>query len=333
MSPRRALLGGALGAIAALPLSPALWPRPARAAWPDRPIRVIVPFAAGGNTDVVTRIISQAMQEIIGKPFVVENRAGGAGSLGAEMAARATPDGHTLLAGSGGSLTANPVLQNNLPYDTERDFAPIGLVSRVPIVLVVAPGFTARSWPDFLALAKATPQQLNIATPAVGTTAHFALELLNVQAGARLVHVPYRGGGSMVTDLLAGNFDGALLEMTTALPLHQEGKARILAVAAPERVPQLPGIATFIEGGLAGFTSTSFTGLLAPRGTPAEVITTLRLALLGGLATPAVAQRLVALGCNPATPEEASPAGLAAYLHEELAKYRQAARLAGLKAE
>ncbi len=330
MSPRRTLLAG-LAALPALPL--ALLPRAARASWPDRPIRLIVPFAAGGNTDVVARIIAQAMQEIIGKPFVVENRAGGAGSLGAEMAARATPDGHTLLAGSGGSLTANPVLQSHLPYDTERDFAPIGLVSRVPIVLIVAPGFGARNWPDFLALAKAAPQQLNIATPAVGTTGHFALEMLNVQLGARLTHVPYRGGGSLVADLLAGNFDGALLEMTTALPLHQEGKARILAVAAAERVPQLPGIATFIEGGATGFTSTSFTGLLAPRGTPGEIIASLRLALLGGLATPAVAQRLVGLGCNPATPEEASPAGLAAYLHDELARYRQAARLAGLKPE
>lgn len=327
MPSRRALLAG----LAALPALSLGLPRAARAAWPDRPIRVIVPFAAGGNTDVVTRTISQAMQEIIGKPFVIENRAGGAGSLGAELAARALPDGHTLLAGSGGSLTANPVLQANLSYDTERDFAPIGLVSRVPIVLVVAPGFSQRNWPDFLALAKATPGQLNIATPAIGTTAHFALETLNHQVGARLTHVPYRGGGSMVADLLAGNFDGALLELTTALPLHQEGKARILAVASEQRVSQLPGIATFIEGGVAHFTSTSFTALLAPRGVPAEVIASLRLALLGGLAMPSVTQRLIGLGCNPATPDEASPAGLAAYLRDELAKYREAARLAGLK--
>ena len=323
MTTRRALLAG----LAALPLLP----RAARAAWPDRPIRVIVPFAAGGNTDVVARTIAQAMQETIGKPFVIENRAGGAGSLGAEMAARAAPDGHTLLAGSGGSLTANPVLQSNLPYDTERDFAPIGLVSRVPIVLVVAPGFAARSWPEFLTLAKATAGQLNVATPAIGTTAHFGLEMLNHQVGARLTHVPYRGGGSMITDLLAGNFDGALLEMTTALPLHQEGKARILAVASEQRVTQLPTIPTFIEGGVPGFTSTSFTALLAPKGVPAEVIASLRLALLAGLAMPSVTQRLIGLGCNPATPEEASPAGLATYLHEELAKYREAARLAGMK--
>ena len=327
MPKRRALLA----ASATLP-----WlSRAALAAWPDRPIRVIVPFAAGGNTDVMTRTITAAMTESVGKPFIIENRAGGAGSLGAELAARAAPDGYTLLAGSGGSLTANPVLQSNLPYDTERDFAPIGLVARVPIVLVVAPRptgtVTPRNWPDFLALAKATPGQLNIASPAVGSTAHFALELLNHASGARLTHVPYRGGGSMVADLLAGNFDAALLELSTALPLHQEGKARILAVASEQRVAQLPEVPTFIEGGATGFTSTSFTALLAPIRTPAEVITALRLALLGALAMPVVAQRLVALGASPATPEEASPAGLAAYLKAELAKYRQAAALAGLK--
>ncbi len=324
MLQRRALLGASL----ALPWLAA---RPALAAWPDRPIRVIVPFAAGGNTDVITRTITGAMAELIGKPFVIENRAGGAGSLGAEMAARATPDGHTLLAGSGGSLTANPVLQSNLPYDTERDFSPIGLVAKVPIVLVLAPRMAPRNWPDFLALAKATPGQLNIASPAIGTTAHFALELLNHQTGARLTHVPYRGGGSLVADLIAGNFDGALLELSTALPLHHEGKARILVTASEQRVAQIPDVPTFIEGGVAGFTSTSFTSLLAPTRTPTEVIAALRLALLGGLANPAIAARLVSLGAQPATPEEASPAGLTTYLRAELAKYRQAAELAGLK--
>lgn len=313
-----------LGAMLALPGT-------ARAAWPERPIRVIVPFAAGGNTDVVTRTVTAAMADALGKPLVVENRAGGAGSLGAELAARAAPDGHTLLAGSGGSLTANPVLQSNLPYDTERDFAPIGLVARVPIVLVLAPRMPQRSWPALLAQAKAAPGSLNIATPAVGSTAHFALELLNHASGAGLVHVPYRGGGSLVADLIAGNFDGALLELTTALPLHQEGKARILAVAAAQRAPQLPEVPTFIEAGAQGFTSTSFTGLLAPARTPAEIIAALRLALLGALANPAVKDRLVGLGATPATPDEASPAGLAAYMRDELGLYRRAAQLAGLK--
>ncbi len=321
MATRRALLGAAT-----LPLLP----RPALAAWPERSIRVIVPFAAGGNTDVVTRTLTAPMAEMLGKPIVIENRAGGGGSLGADLAAHAAPDGYTLLAGSGGSLTANPVMQANLPYDTLRDFAPIGLVAKVPIVLVLAPRMTQRSWPEVLATAKANAGGTTIASPATGSTAHFALELLNHATGAGLVHVPYRGGGSLVADLIAGNFDGALLELSTALPLHQEGKARIVAVAAERRVAQVPDVPSFIEAGVAGFTSTSFTSLLAPARTPPEVIASLREVMLRALAMPAVAQRLAGLGATPATAEEATPAGLTAYLVAELERYRQAARLAGL---
>jgi tripartite-type tricarboxylate transporter receptor subunit TctC len=323
---RRQLLAATPGAALAAAL-----PSLGRAAWPERPVRVIVPFAAGGNTDVVARAVTAPMGERLGRPFVIENRAGGAGSLGAEMAARAQPDGYTLLAGSGGSLTANPVLQARLPYDTERDFAPIGLVARVPIVLVLGPKLQAESWDAVLAAARANPGGIDVATPAIGSTAHFALELLNHATGAQLSHVPYRGGGSMMADLIAGTFDAALLEFSTALPLHREGKARILAVAAERRTPQVPEVPTFIERSVAGFTATSFTALLAPARTPPEVIATLREALLAALADEPTAARLVALGATPATPDEASPAGLAAYLREELARYRQAAELAGLK--
>jgi tripartite-type tricarboxylate transporter receptor subunit TctC len=320
---RRALLG----LLATAPLLP----RAARAAWPERPMRVIVPCAAGGNTDVMARTILAAMGETLGRSFVVENRAGGAGSLGAELAARAAPDGYTLLAGSGGSLTANPVLQANLSYDPLRDFAPVGLLARVPNALVLAPRMAQRSWPELLATAKAAPGSLNIASPAIGTTGHFALELLNHATGAGLVHVPYRGGGSLVGDLLAGNFDGAIVELTTALPLHQDGKARILAVAAERRVPQLPEVPTFIEDGVPGFTSTSFTALLGPARLPAEIVAALREAAVQALATPAVTQRLVSLGATPAAPEETTPAGLTAYLVAELERYRQVAALAGLR--
>lgn len=325
---RRGLLCGVLGTAAAA-LLPA--PRPARAQWrPDRPVRVIVPFAAGGNTDVVARTVTVPMAERLGRPIVIENRAGGAGSLGAELAARAAPDGTTLLAGSGGSLTAAPVLQARLPYDTERDFAPIGLVARVPIVLVMGPKLAVESWDALLAHAKARPGSVDIASPAVGSTAHFALELLNHATGAGLNHVPYRGGGSLVADLVAGHFDGSLLELSTALPLAQEGKVRILAAASERRVAQIPGVPTFIERGVAGFTSTSFTALLAPARTPAEIVAALNAALLAALADAPTVAKLVGLGAVPAGPEEASPAGLATYLREEIARYRRAAQLAGL---
>ncbi len=304
----------------------------AQAPWrPDRPVRVIVPFAAGGNTDVVIRTVIQPMGERMGRPIVVENRAGGAGSLGAELAARAAPDGTTLLAGSGGSMTAAPVLQARLPYDPLTDFAPIGLVARVPIVLVLGPKLDVASWDALLARAKARPGTIDVASPAVGSTAHFALELLNHATGANLTHVPYRGGGSLVADLIAGTFDASLLELSTALPLAREGKVRILATASDRRVPQIPDVPTFIERGVAGFTSTSFTALLLPARAAPEVVEAWHQALLAALADRATAEKLVALGCVPAGPEEASPAGLATYLREEIARYRQAARLAGLQ--
>ncbi|WP_431268366.1 Bug family tripartite tricarboxylate transporter substrate binding protein [Dankookia sp. P2] len=328
MPTRRALLGAL--AAPACP-SMALLPRAAHAAWPERPVRVIVPFAAGGNTDVMARTVLAAMGETLGR--ISSSRTVPAGPAASGPSSRRGPHrtAISLLAGSGGSLTANPVLQANLPYDPLRDFAPIGLLARVPNVLILAPRMTQRSWPELLAAAKAAPGSLNIASPAIGTTGHFALELLNHATGAGLVHVPYRGGGSLVADLLAGNFDGAILELSTALPLHQEGKARILAVAAAQRVPQMPEVPTFIEGGVPGFTSTSFTALLGPARMPAEIVAALREAAVQALATPAVAQRLVSLGATPATPEEATPAGLTAYLVAELARYRQAAQLAGLR--
>jgi len=306
-------------------------PGAAHAAWPERAVRCIVPFAAGGNTDIMARAVLAQVSDALGKPFVIENRVGGGGTLGAETAARAAPDGYTLLAGSGGSLTANPVLQANLSYDPLRDFAAVGLLARVPNVLVLAPRRTERSWPELLAIAKTRPGSLNIASPAIGTTAHFGLELLNHATGAGLVHVPYRGGSSLVADLIAGNFDGAIVELTTALPLQQDGKARILAIAAEARVPQLPEVPTFIEAGVPGFTATSFTALLAPAGTPDAIIAALREACVAALATPAVRQRFAGLGATPATPAECSPAGLRAYLVAELARYREAAALAGLR--
>lgn len=325
-APRRAAVIGLAGLVAATA------GRPSRAEWrPDRPVRVIVPFAAGGNTDVVTRTVTQPMAERLGRPFVIENRAGGAGSLGAEQAARAQPDGTTLLAGSGGSLTAAPVLQARLPYDPLRDFAPIGLVATVPIALVLGPKLDVAGWGTLLVRAKARPGTIDVASPAVGSTAHFALELLNHATGAGLVHVPYRGGGSLVADLIAGTFDAALLELSTALPLAREGKVRILAIAAERRAPQVPEVPTFIEQGVAGFVATSFTALLAPARTPAEAVAALQGALLAALADAPTVTRLTALGAVPAGPEEASPAGLASYLAAEIARYRRAAALAGLQ--
>lgn len=321
MTTRRILLGAAASLLAA----------PALAAWPERSIRIIVPFSAGGNTDVIIRLLLDPMRARLGQPLVVENRAGGNGTPGADAAARSAPDGYTLFAGSGGTLSANPVLVAQLPYDPVRDFAPIGLVARSPLVLVVGPRAPFATLAQFLAEARRAPGTVSLATPGIGTTAHLALELLQHSANMQLLHVPYRGGGALVGDLVAGTFQASLLEVTTALPLHREGRARILAVADQARLPDLPGIPTFIEGGVAGFTSTSFTALLAPARTPDEAILALREALQAALRDDTVRSRIAGLGAVIATAQEATPAALAAFLANELAQYRRAAELAGIR--
>lgn len=321
MTTRRVLLGAAASLIAA----------PALAAWPERSIRVIVPFSAGGNTDVIIRLLLEPMRARLGQPLVVENRAGGNGTPGADAAARSAPDGYTLFAGSGGTLSANPVLVAQLPYDPIRDFAPIGLVARSPLVLVVGQRAPFTTLDAFLAAARANPGTVSLATPGIGTTAHLALELLQHAANIQLLHVPYRGGGALVGDLVAGTFQASLLEVTTALPLHREGRARILAVADQARLPDLPGIPTFIEAGVNGFTSTSFTALLAPARTPDDVIAALRDALAVTLRDDTVRSRIAGLGAVVATEQEATPAALAAFLANELAQYRRAAELAGIR--
>jgi tripartite-type tricarboxylate transporter receptor subunit TctC len=310
-----------------------LRPLPARAAWPERPIRVIVPFTAGGNTDVMARLVAEPMTARLGRPLVVENRPGGGGTIGAEAVARAQPDGYTVLLGSGGTLTANPVLQARLPYDAERDFRPVGLIGKVPLVLVAGPRLRQEDWPAVQAAARAQPGGIAIASPGTGSVGHLALELLMQATGARFTHVPYRGGGALVPDLIAGNVDAAILELTTALPLHQDGKARILAVAATARWPQLPGIPSFIEAGVPGFTATSYGGMMLPARTPDDVAGVLQTALAATLAEPAVQARLASLGAVAASGAEVTPAGFSEFLREELARARHAAELAGLKPE
>ena len=329
MTQRRALLPLA----AALPLLPWRAGRPAAAAGPERPLRIVVPFTAGGNTDVIARTIAEPLAARLGRVVVVDNRPGGGGTIGTEQVARAAPDGTTALLGSGGTLTANPVLQARLPYDAVRDFRPVALIATVPLVLVLGPRLRSDSWAALLAEAKARPGAISLASPGTGSVGHLTLELLNHATGAGLVHVPYRGGGALVPDLLAGNVDAALLELTTALPLHQAGQARILAVAAPARAPLLPAVPSFAEAGVSGFTALSYGGLLLPAQTPDAMAEAVRTALLGALEDPGVGVRLAALGADLAGPAERTPAGFTAFLAAEAVKARRAAELAGLKPE
>ncbi|WP_043829804.1 Bug family tripartite tricarboxylate transporter substrate binding protein [Muricoccus aerilatus] len=306
--------------------------RPAVAAFPDRPIRIVVPFAAGGNGDLMARLAGPRMSERLGQPVVVENRAGAGGSAGAEVVARSRPDGYNLLWGAGGPMVNSPLLMLNPRYDPLRDFASIGLMSLMPMVLVVRANLPARNLAELVELSKKGPG-ITVGTSGVGGANHVPLELFKAATGANLVHVPYRGGGAAAPDLVAGNVDGLLTEFSTVLDLHREGQARILAITSAHRAPLVPEAQTFVEFGLRDFVFYTFSGLWAPAGTPEEVITRLQAALAAATNDPAVTERLAALGAEPASPQQQTPAGTADFLRNEITRSRRAIELAGIKPE
>jgi tripartite-type tricarboxylate transporter receptor subunit TctC len=318
-------------ALAAFGAAPALLVRPAAAAFPDRPIRIVVPFAPGGNVDIVARVLGEKLLPELGQPVVVENRTGAGGSIGAEQVARAAPDGYTLLAGSSGPLTVNPFVQAKMGYDPLKDFVPIGLTSLVPHAIMVHESVPAKTLQEFIALSKT--QQVTTGTAGAGSATHLTLERFNVQAGAKLVHVPYRGGGALIPDLLAGNISSAMTEFSSALPQHRAGKARFLALAATQRSALAPDVPTMSESGVKDFTAASYVGILAPAGTPPDIVERLQKALAAALTQTATQDKLRELGSEVATPEQMTSAGFAAYIAQEYERSREAAQLAGLKKE
>jgi tripartite-type tricarboxylate transporter receptor subunit TctC len=323
---RRVLLSCA----AAMPAA-AILSRAAFAAYPDRPVRLMVPFAAGGNVDIVARLVGERMAEALGQAVIVENRAGAGGSLCAEQVARAEPDGFTLLAGSNGPLTVNPFVQARLGYDPLKDFAPIGLTSAVPHALAVTNSLPAKTLAELIALAK--QRQVSTGTAGAGSATHLTLERFNQQAGIKLLHIPYRGGGALLPDLLGGAIDAAMTEFSSILPLHREGKCRILAIAAAQRSKLTPEVPTMSEGGVKDFAAASFVGILAPAGTPHAIVDQLQQALGKSLAASATQERLRDLGAEVATAEQMTAAGFGAFLSEEFERSREAAQIAGLKRE
>ena len=315
-------------AIGAAPLL-ALAPRAARAAYPERPIRLVVPFAPGGNADLVARLVGERMGEALGQPVVVDNRAGAGGSIGADHVAHAAPDGYTLLTGSNGPLTVSPFVQAKLGYDPLKDFAPIGLTSLVPHAIIVNAAVPASTLQELIALSK--QQQVGVGTAGVGSATHLTLARFNAQSGAQLVHVPYKGGGALLPDLVAGNIQGAMTEFSSALPHHRSGKARFVAVAAEKRSPLAPEVPTMDESGVKGFTAASYIGILAPAGTPADVIAALQAALAKALAAPAVLDKMRELGVQAATPELMTSAGFDAFIRQDYERSREAAQIAGIR--
>jgi tripartite-type tricarboxylate transporter receptor subunit TctC len=305
-----------------------LLPRSALAAYADRPIRLIVPFAAGGNADIVGRLVAERISHALGQPVVVENRGGAGGGIGAEAVARAAADGYTLLVGSNGPLTVNPFVQAKLGYDPLKDFAAVALTSYVPHVIILNNKVAAKTLPELIALSK--KEQLSIATSGVGSATHMTLERFKAQTGANVVHVPYRSGGQLMPDLIGGSIQAAMTEFSTALPQHKGGQARIVAIAALQRSKLAGDIPTFIEGGVKDFTASSYIGILAPTGTPAAIIAQLQKAIAGGLEPGPTASKLREMGSEIATPAQMTPEGFAAFIRIDYERMREAAKLAGI---
>jgi tripartite-type tricarboxylate transporter receptor subunit TctC len=316
--------------IATLGATPAatLMSRSAFAAYPDRPIHLIVPFAPGGNADIVGRLVGDQMSRALGQPVVVENRGGAGGGIGAEVVARAAPDGYTLFVGSNGPLTVNPFVQAHLSYDPLKDFAPIALTSYVPHAIVLNDKVEAKTLQELIALSKKQP--INMATSGVGSATHMTLERFKAATGANITHVPYKSGGALMPDLMGGSIQAAMTEFSTALPLHKGGKARIVAVASAQRSKLAPDILTFIEGGVKDFTAQSYIGVLAPAKTPPAVIAQLQKAIADGLTSGPAPEKLRDMGSEIATAEQMTPNGFTKFIHTDYGYMREAAKTAGI---
>ena len=273
--------------------------------YPVKPIRMIAPFPPGGSTDVVCRIVAQRLTEGLGKQVVVENRPGASGNIGHEVAARAAPDGYTLLLTAKGALVANPFMFKRLPYDPLHDFAPISLVATAGPVLVVHPSVPAKSVRELIALAKARPGQLNFGSGGKGTTSHVIGAVFKAAANIDIVHVPYKGGVLAVTDLVAGHIEMSFADMVPAVPHIKAGKLRALAVTTPERSPTIPQVPTMIEAGFKDPLPQQWWAVAAPKGTPAAIIARINAEMGRMVERPEVKERFFELGAFPAhsTPE------------------------------
>ncbi len=266
---RRAVLLAVAGASAPLPRRPAR----AQARWPDRPVRIVVPFTPGGTIDILARALGAELQEALGQPVVVENSGGAGGTVGTEVAALAAPDGHTLMMGHIGTLAVNPALYRDLPFDTVSSFEPVVLAAVVPNVLVVNPRkVEARTVPELVALARRRPRGLSYGSGGNGSAAHIATVAFNLATGTEMEHIPYRGTGPMMNDLLAGTIDLTLTGGPPALPPVRAGTLRALGVSSLTRLSSTPDIPTIAEQGVPGFEATQWYGLVAPAGTPRPIV-------------------------------------------------------------
>jgi tripartite-type tricarboxylate transporter receptor subunit TctC len=298
--------------------------------YPDRPIRLIAPFPAGGLADVLARAVGDQMTKSLGQTVVVENRAGAGGNTGALAVATAAPDGYTLLMSSAGILTANPFLYSKMPFNAETAFIPISNVAEMSMILVVHPKVEAKTLQEFVALAKARPGKLNFGSPGIGATGHLGLAMFMHAAGVKIAHVPYRGAAPAVQDLLAGQIDGVVDNPPTVISHIQSGKLRPLAVAAKSRMPLLPNVPTAAEGGVANYEASSWFGIAAPAGTPPAIVERLHKEIAAAVRNPVMQERFAKTGARLVGN---SPQQFATQIRDERKRWGEIIKAAGIKAE
>jgi len=295
--------------------------------WPTKPVRIVVPYPPGGANDIVARALQPALSASLGQPIVIENRGGGATQLGTEAVARSAPDGSTFLL-TNIALGANPSLFAKLPYDTSKDLAPISLISTVPLVLVVHPSLPANTAAEFVKLAKAKPGSIHYASAGNGSANHLSMEMFRAATGIDVVHVPYKGFGPAMTDLLGGQVASAFASTLASLPHVKAGKLRALGVSTAQRSAAAPDLPTIAESGVPGFDVSEWQMLLAPAGTASTIVERMQREVAHGLRNDEVKTRLTELGATPvgSTPKEAE-----AFLKSELARWADVAKRAGIK--
>lgn len=304
----------------------ALGARPARGAYPERPITMVVPFAAGGPTDVVARILAEHMSGTLGVPIAVDNVAGGGGAAGTVRVARAAPDGHTIVMGHLGTHGAAPAVNPELGYDPVRDFAPIGLAAGTPIVIVARKDLPPRDLRELIAYLKAGSEGLNEAHAGLGSVSYAACSLFDGLVGARPTRILYRGTGPALNDLVAGQLDYMCDQIVNLVPAIRSGAIKAYAVALPERSPALPDVPTTAEAGLPEFQVSAWNALFAPRGTPPEVVRRLSAALQAALDDPGTRRRLLELGADLSSSPARTPEGLQKLVEREVARWRKVLR-------
>jgi tripartite-type tricarboxylate transporter receptor subunit TctC len=319
-----------LRAVALSLLSAAAVATAAETNYPARPVRFIVPFAPGGSTDTLARTLAVRLTDALGQQVVVDNRSGGNGNIGTDIVAHAVPDGHTILLGYIANLGIGPSLYAKLPFDPLKDFAPITLLAVAPNILVAHPSVPVKSVKELVAYAKANPNKVNYASAAVASLGHLAGELLNSSAGIQMQHVPYKGSGQAVIDLLAGQVQVMFSGMSSVMPHIKAGKLRPLAVTGAQRSPATPEVPTIAEAGYPGFEASAWYGVLAPAGTPKAIVLRLNGEILRALKIPEVKERLENVGFEIVG---GTPEAFGAYMKTEFDKWARVVKTSGLRAE